>query len=169
MKTDCVNEAKILELIPDGIVTADNDLIVVYMNRAARRFLGIAETADPVGMPVGSIMEESDFLRLRDDPEARQTGGIRLVGSARLECLFQCDPERDLFVCVMHDLSLRQEQDAQLSGHLHAAELADALCEKQLRLVSEIAGLLGESAVEMQAAVKELKQTVLPDRKAQHG
>jgi hypothetical protein len=69
----------------------------------------------------------------------------------------------------MHDLTLLQEQNDGLSNHLHAAELADALCEKQLRLVSEIAGLLGESAVEMQAAVKELKQAVLPDRKDQNG
>ena len=166
---DCVNEAKILELIPDGIVTVDQDLVVLQINRAARRFLGIPESADPVGMPVAGIMEEADFLRLRDDTETRQTGGIRLMGDTRLECSFQSSPERDLFVCVMHDLTLLQEQNDGLSNHLHAAELADALCEKQLRLVSEIAGLLGESAVEMQAAVKELKQAVLPDRKDQNG
>ncbi len=167
--SDFMNEAKILELIPDGIVAADQNLIVVYINQTARRFLDIPESADPVGMPVAGIMEEADFLRLRDDAETRQTGGIRRMGKARLECSFQSSPERDLFVCVMHDLTLLQEQNDGLSKHLHAAELADALCEKQLRLVSEIAGLLGESAVEMQAAVKELKQAVLPDRKDQNG
>ena len=169
MNIDSGWENRILDLVPDGILAADRDLVILRINRAACRFLGISETEAPVGRPVGSVMEESAFLRLRDEGETRRIGGVRTVGENRLECLFQCDEERSLFVCVMHDLTLLQEQDAQLGNRLRAAEAADALCEKQLRLVSEIASLLGESAVEMQASVKELKQAVLPDRTDHHG
>ena len=34
--------------------------------------------------------------------------------------------------------------------------------EKHLRLVQEVAGLLGEDAAEMQIALRELKKAILP-------
>jgi 4-diphosphocytidyl-2-C-methyl-D-erythritol kinase len=47
-------------------------------------------------------------------------------------------------------------------AYLHAAELAEAMNEKHLRLVQEVAGLLGEDAAEMQIALRELKKAILP-------
>jgi hypothetical protein len=62
-----------------------------------------------------------------------------------------------------------QEREAALSDRMKAAEQADAICRRQLQIVQEIAGLLGESAVETQSALEELKRTLLPDRTKQHG
>ena len=50
-----------------------------------------------------------------------------------------------------------------------ARELADAITEKQLHVVHEIAGLLGETAVETQSAMQELKQAILPVREDRNG
>ena len=168
MKTDCVNEAKILELIPDGILAVDQELAVLAVNPAARRLLGIPETSDPVGRPVGRIMDDAAFLRLRDGDEAQfRDLSASLDGNLRLERSFLRDAENTLFLCIMREAP--QQQEAALSDRMRAAGLADAICARQLQIVQEIAGLLGESAVETQSAVQELKKTLLPDRTKQNG
>ncbi len=73
MKYECSSETKILELIPDGILAVDRDLAVVCINPAACRLLGVPEAAEPVGRPVGRIMDDAAFLRLRDGDEARSS------------------------------------------------------------------------------------------------
>ena len=68
--------AEILEATPDlvGIATPDGDL--VYMNRAGRKMLGIAEDTDLVGVPIGNFLPEADRATLRDEaiPTAIQKG-----------------------------------------------------------------------------------------------
>ena len=168
MKYECSSETKILELIPDGILAVDHDLAVVCINPAACRLLGVPEAAEPVGRPVGRIMDDAAFLRLRDGDEAQFSDQCAAQeGNLRLERAFVRDAESSLLLCRMH--AVGQEREAALSDRMKAAEQADAICRRQLQIVQEIAGLLGESAVETQSALEELKRTLLPDRTKQHG
>ena len=168
MKYECSSETKILELIPDGILAVDRDLAVVCINPAACRLLGVPEAAEPVGRPVGRIMDDAAFLRLRDGDEAQFCDQCAAQeGNLRLERAFVRDAESSLLLCRMH--AVGQEREAVLSDRMKAAEQADAICRRQLQIVQEIAGLLGESAVETQSALEELKRTLLPDRTKQHG
>lgn len=168
MKDESSIEMKILELIPDGILALDRDLAVLCINPAACRLLGIPDATEVVGRPVGHIMDESAFLRLRDGEETqRRDFGSASDGNLRLERSFVRNAEGTLFLCMMHES--RQEQEAAHGENRQAAELADAICQRQLQIVQEIAGLLGESAVETQSALQELKRTLLPDRTKQHG
>jgi PAS domain-containing protein len=168
LKYECSSETKILELIPDGILAVDRDLAVVCINPAACRLLGVPEAAEPVGRPVGRIMDDAAFLRLRDGDEAQLCDQCAAPeGNLRLERAFVRDAESSLLLCRMH--AVGQEREAVLSDRMKAAEQADAICRRQLQIVQEIAGLLGESAVETQSALEELKRTLLPDRTKQHG
>jgi PAS domain-containing protein len=168
LKYECSSETKILELIPDGILAVDRDLAVVCINPAACRLLGVPEAAEAVGRPVGRIMDDAAFLRLRDGDEAQFCDQCAAPeGNLRLERAFVRDAESSLLLCRMH--AVGQEREAALSDRMKAAEQADAICRRQLQIVQEIAGLLGESAVETQSALEELKRTLLPDRTKQHG
>ena len=168
MKYECSSETKILELIPDGILAVDRDLAVVCINPAACRLLGVPEAAEAVGRPVGRIMDDAAFLRLRDGDETQFCDQCAAPeGNLRLERAFVRDAESSLLLCRMH--AVGQEREAALSDRMKAAEQADAICRRQLQIVQEIAGLLGESAVETQSALEELKRTLLPDRTKQHG
>ena len=158
------NEDRILDLLPVGVLALDCELIIRRINPAACRFLGIGEAADVIGMSVGRLMKEDAFLRLRDGEPSPVCDSVFLPGGELpLERSVLCDAEKQLFVCVLQDAAGQQDYAPQ-DALRHAAELAETIREKQLHLVQEIAGLLGESAVEMQADVQELKQTLLPDR-----
>ena len=158
----------ILDLMTDGVLALDREFIIRRINPAACRLLGIRDSSKLSGAPVSRVMDDTAFLRLRSGEKTQVSDVVVPHGKAvPLECSFCCDEGRTLFVCIMRGMPAHQqceENGEALSRHLRAAELADTMCEKQLQIVQEIAGLLGETAVETQAAVQELKRTLLPDR-----
>lgn len=155
---------RILDLIPDGILAVDGELRITAINRTARRFLGIEEEMELRGNPVSEIMDENRFARLRDGRTAHFTEEIpSRCGKRRLECSFLGEREHGIFLCVMRDVTeLCEQKDLLRKREQHAAELAETMNEKHLRLVQEVAGLLGEDAAEMQIALRELKKAILP-------
>ena len=170
MDIACFNENRILDLIPDGVLTVDRDLIIRQINPAACRLLGIQDPAEYIGSPVSRVMDDTIFLKLRDEEEMQHSDFVVLRGeSIQIERSFCCDADRTLFVCIMREMAKRQLYEELLRRQLHAAELADTICEKQLTIVSEIAGMLGEAAVETQATVQELKKALLPDKVEKNG
>ena len=156
----------ILNLLPDGVVALDRDFTVLQMNRAACRFLGVSDASACIGRPVRQILEEAPFLRLRDGNAVQLSDCVLLAEEGLwIERSYLCDRARTVFVCLLRDITqLRQQEEALQTGRQHVLELADTITEKQLHVVHEIAGLLGETAVETQAAMQELKQAILPVR-----
>ena len=156
----------ILNLLPDGVVALDRDFTVLQMNRAACRFLGVSDASACIGHPVRQILEEAPFLRLRDGNAVQLSDCVLLAEEGLwIERSYLCDRARTVFVCLLRDITqLRQQEEALQTGRQHVLELADTITEKQLHVVHEIAGLLGETAVETQAAMQELKQAILPVR-----
>lgn len=61
---------------------------------------------------------------------------------------------------------LRREQI--FHAQAEAARIADCLVEEQLKIVHQIAGLLGETAADTKVAVEELKNTILLENGKHH-
>ncbi|MBO5638929.1 MAG: PAS domain-containing protein [Oscillospiraceae bacterium] len=160
---------RILDLIPDGILAVDGDLGITAINRAARRFLGAAEETGLKGSPVSAIMDESGFARLRDGRNAHFIDEVSSQPGRRLERTFLGDREHAVYLCLMRDVTeLCEQQELLRKRERRAAELAEAMNEKHLRLVQEVAGLLGEDAADMQIALRELKNAIRPDEGKKH-
>ncbi|MER2150831.1 MAG: PAS domain-containing protein [Candidatus Limivicinus sp.] len=166
MDTDRFDYDAVLNLLPDGVVALDRDFTVLQMNRAACRFLGVSDASACIGRPVRQILEDAPFLRLRDGNAVQLSDCVLLAEEGLwIERSYLCDRARTVFVCLLRDITqLRQQEEALQTGRQHVLELADTITEKQLHVVHEIAGLLGETAVETQAAMQELKQAILPVR-----
>ena len=159
----------ILDLIPDGILAVDREGNITDLNLAARRILGIPEERQTAGTPVREVMDVSGFVRLRDGQRASLSERVPLADSSRvMEYTYLCDREKSIFLCLIREVTqLCVRQELQEKGRQRAIELADAMKEKHLRLVQDIAGLLGEDAAEMQVALSELKRAVLSDGEKQ--
>lgn len=156
---------KIINVSPEGIVTVGKDLKVSQINKAACRIFGIKDTADIIGYPVSRIMDEYDFVNLMSMDDTQYTDQVFLAEyNVYLERIFICDPEKTLFTCIMRDVTrARQHKNKIQKTKVHAAELADVIIDNQLRIVHEIASLLGETAAETKVAVHDLKQAILLD------
>ena len=155
----------IINIAPEGIVSVDRDLKERQINRAACRIIGIRDTGDIVGYPVSRIMDEYDFVKLMGMDENQYTDRVYLAEyNVYLERVFICDADRTVYTCIMRDVTLsRQRREQVQKTKLHAAEIADDLMENQLRIVHQIASLLGETAAETKVAVHDLKQAILLD------
>lgn len=157
-----LTDSIIFDLLPDGLLAVDAALRVLRVNRAACRLLGLRDAAALSGAPVADILDAAPFERLLSGERTELHDTAALPESAlRLERSFFCDGARRVFICLLRE-------GAQQEARERAAALAEAIGERQLRLVHEIAGLLGETAVETQAAVHELRAALLPGGEARH-
>ena len=76
------------------------------------------------------------------------------------------DRKNKLILCIMKDVTKEKEwEKKQKRAKINAVQMADKLAEEQLRIVHEIASLLGETAADTKVAVEDLKQTILQEIK----
>ena len=66
-----------------------------------------------------------------------------------------------MILCIMHDVTSEKEERQRREEISHlTAEVADRVVEKQMRIVQEIASLLGETAAETKIALSKLKESI---------
>ena len=66
-----------------------------------------------------------------------------------------------MLLCIMRDVTA--EEDARREQEeisRHTVEVADKVVDKQMRIVQEIASLLGETAAETKIALYKLKESI---------
>jgi uncharacterized Fe-S cluster-containing protein len=71
------------------------------------------------------------------------------------------DMDSRLLICIMRDVTdaeLDRKKKEQLNRH--TVELANKVVDKQMRIVQEIASLLGETAAETKIALTKLKESI---------
>ena len=71
------------------------------------------------------------------------------------------DCESRLLVGIMRDVTDEEaERRKKERNNLQTIEVADKVVEKQMRIVQEIASLLGETAAETKIALTKLKESI---------
>ena len=70
-----------------------------------------------------------------------------------------------LIICIMKNVTkeVAQQQEVHRT-RIMAAQMADKLTDEQLRIVHQIAELLGETAADTKVAVEKLKETILTEQ-----
>ncbi|MBQ9663835.1 MAG: PAS domain-containing protein [Oscillospiraceae bacterium] len=169
-RTENWNEDTLFDLIPEGILAVDRDLVIRRINRSARQLLGIREETVCEGKAVKGVMDESGFCRLRNGRQQFSDCMLLPEKNRWIERSFLCDRERTILLCVMQDVTRQRVQEEQLRKNLeHALELADALNEEHLRTVHDVASLLGENAAETQIVLRGLKEALCPPERKENG
>ena len=73
------------------------------------------------------------------------------------------DPEYNLVISIIKDITDETRREQELDKERRrTAELADQVIEKQMRVVQEIASLLGETTAETKIALTKLKDAIEP-------
>ena len=71
------------------------------------------------------------------------------------------DKESRMMVCSMRDITNEEsEREKKEQIARQTVEVADKVVEKQMRIVQEIASLLGETAAETKIALSKLKESI---------
>ena len=155
---------QIINITPNAIVSVDMDLKVQQINQSACEIFKLAPE-DILKQPVSRILDEFNFVDMMMNSKVKLEKTAFLPEyNAYLNQVFLYDKESGMVVCIMKNISQdRQKRNLSMKKKVQAAALADEIVDKQLRIVHEIASLLGETAAETQIAIRDLKETIMMD------
>ena len=147
---------------PNGLIVLNEDLEVQQINNSARRIMNIRAASDVLGEPVVRILDPTIFTTVKNTGRTVRDQRTYLAEYKKyVEQTVVYDADSRMLIGIMRDVTneeMEREKNARLSKH--AVEVADSVVEKQMRIVQEIASLLGETAAETKIALTKLKESI---------
>ena len=147
---------------PNGLIVLNDQLEVQQINKAAREIMNIRYASDVLGTQVIRILDPVPFMKVRDTGREIRNERVYLAEYKRyVEQTIVYDRDSRLLVGIMRDVTDEQyakERKDNISKQ--TVEVADKVVEKQMRIVQEIASLLGETAAETKIALAKLKESI---------
>ena len=152
----------IVKNTPNGLIVLNEELEVQQINDAARRIMNVRSSTDILGDQVIRIMDPTDFMEVRNTGRDIRNKMVYLPEYKRyVEQSVVYDKDSHLLIGIMRDVTDEQtEREKKESISRQTVEVADKVVDKQMRIVQEIASLLGETAAETKIALAKLKESI---------
>ena len=147
---------------PNGLIVLNDNLEVQQINRAACKLMNIRSASDVLGEPVIRILDPYVFLQVKNSGRTIRDQRTYLAEYKKyVEQTIVYDIESHILIGIMRDVTNEEEYREQKSRiNKQTIEVADTVVEKQMRIVQEIASLLGETAAETKIALTKLKESI---------
>ena len=147
---------------PYGLIVLNENLEVQQINRAARKIMNIRASSDVLGEPVIRILDPAVFAQVKGSGRTVRDQRVYLAEYKKyVEQTVVYDPDSHLLVGIMRDITDDEaEREKKSRINRQTVEVADTVVEKQMRIVQEIASLLGETAAETKIALTKLKESI---------
>ena len=152
----------IVENTPNGLIVLNENLEVQQINNAARKIMNIRASSDVLGEPVVRILDPTVFIQVKNSGRTVRNQRNYLAEYKKyVEQTVVYDHESRLLIGIMRDIT-EEEADREKKSRINkqTVEVADIVVEKQMRIVQEIASLLGETAAETKIALTKLKESI---------
>jgi uncharacterized Fe-S cluster-containing protein len=152
----------IVKNTPYGLIVLNEDLEVQQINRAARKIMNIRSSSDVLGEPVVRILDPTVFTRVKNTGRTVRDQRTYLAEYKKyIEQTVVYDSDCRMLIGIMRDIT-EEEADKEKKAMINkqTVEVADTVVEKQMRIVQEIASLLGETAAETKIALTKLKESI---------
>ncbi len=147
---------------PNGLIVLNENLEVQQINNAARKIMNIRAASDVLGEPVVRILDPSVFIQVKNSGRTLRDQRTYLAEYKKyIEQTVVYDPDSRMLIGIMRDIT-DEEADREKKARINkqTIEVADTVVEKQMRIVQEIASLLGETAAETKIALTKLKESI---------
>ena len=153
----------IVENTPNGLIVLNEKLEVQQINSAARRLMNIRSASDVMGAHVARILDPEVFQSVINSRRNVLSQRTYLAEYKRyVDMTVMYDYDSRLLLGIMRDVTeeeVARERKEDISQK--TIEVADRVVEKQMRIVQEIASLLGETAAETKIALTKLKESII--------
>ncbi len=152
----------IVKNTPNGLLVLNESLEIQQINESARNMMNIRYAKDVLGEPVIRILEPKPFLEvLNYGKEVRNQRTYLAEYKKYIEYTIIHDKESHLLIAIMSDVTIEEkEREKKENITRQTMEVADKVVEKQMRIVQEIASLLGETTAETKIALSKLKESI---------
>ena len=152
----------IVKNTPNALIVLNENLEVQQINTAARKIMNIRSESDVLGEPVVRILDPAIFMQVRSSGRTVRDQRTYLAEYKKyVEQTVVYDPDSRMLVGIMRDITDEEaEREKKSRINKQTVEVADSVVEKQMRIVQEIASLLGETAAETKIALTKLKESI---------
>lgn len=145
---------------PNAIIALDDDLFVQDINPTAEKLFGVVR-ADCIGTPFYPFMGDDAF----DEAKESRRAVMKKVSYDDLHRIVEQTviyiKEHGMYLAFIKDITgdeIGRENLVRLREH--TVEVAQQVIDKQMRVVQEIASLLGETTAETKVALTNLKKSM---------
>ena len=147
---------------PNGLIVLNEKLEVQQINKAALKIMNLRFASDILGDGVVRIMDTSDFVSVLNTGSRIEGKRVYLAEYDKyVEETIVYDREFRLLICILRDVTEEETQREKKENiSRQTVEIADKVVDKQMRIVQEIASLLGETAAETKIALSKLKESI---------
>ena len=147
---------------PNGLIVLNENLEVQQINNAARKIMNIRSASDVLGEPVIRILDPKIYMDvLKSGRGVRDLRTYLAEYQKYIEQTVVYDKDYHLLISIMRDVTDEEtEREKKENISRQTVEIADKVVDKQMRIVQEIASLLGETAAETKIALTKLKESI---------
>ncbi len=155
----------IVKNTPNALIVLNDKLEVQQINNAALHLMNIRFSSDVLGEQVVRILDPSVFMKVNLSGKGIFNERTYLAEYKRyVEQTIVPDSESHMLICIMRDITDEEkEREKKEIISRQTVEVADKVVEKQMRIVQEIASLLGETAAETKIALSKLKESIIDE------
>lgn len=152
----------IINNTPNGILVLNEDFEVQLINKAACNMMNIKNQSDVLGCPVIRILNPTEYMNVLDNnrnvyEKKTYLAEYRLY----VEETIIYDRNYHIIMSIMRDITEDENRRVKKENtNMQAVEITDKVIDKQMRVVQEIASLLGETTAETKIALTKLKETL---------
>ena len=152
----------IVKNTPNGLIVLNENLEVQQINEAALKIMNIRTASDIMGDQVVRVLDPSVFMKVLSSGRDVRDQHVYLAEYKRyVEQSVVYDRDGHVLICIMRDITEEESaRERKESLSRQTIEVADKVVDKQMRIVQEIASLLGETAAETKIALAKLKESV---------
>lgn len=147
---------------PNALIVLNDKFEVQQINAAAKKLLHIKSDSDVLGDQVVRILDPVPFIKVLDTKVNLRNKKVYLAEYEKyVEQTIIYDANCHLLICIMRDVTeITKEKSKKEEISKQTIEIADKVVDKQMRIVQEIASLLGETAAETKIALTKLKESI---------
>ena len=147
---------------PNGLIVLNEKLEVQQINKAALKILNIRYASDILGDQVVRVLDPGDFVTVLSTGKDIHNKRVYLAEYEKyVEQTVVYDKEYRLLLAIMRDVTEQEAQrEKKESISRQTVEIADKVVDRQMRIVQDIASLLGETAAETKIALTKLKESI---------
>ena len=152
----------IINNTPNGILVVNENFEVQQINKSAMKIMNISKESDVLGEPVIRILDPKVFVDVSSSGKNVYDQRVYLAEYKRyVDQTILYDKDFHITICMMKDVTDEEEKKKKKeSMRTQTVEIADKVVDKQMRIVQEIASLLGETAAETKIALTKLKESI---------
>lgn len=147
---------------PNGLIVLNEALEVQQINSSALKIMNLNSASDVLGDLVVRVLDPQPFMEVLSTGKTIKDKRTYLAEYGKyVEQTVIYDKDYKLIVCIMRDITEEENvREKKESIGRQTVEIADKVVDKQMRIVQEIASLLGETAAETKIALTKLKESI---------